>query len=136
MERLNQSTRMFYDNDESNARRINSETPLKYTTFTPTRYFTHEEGVVDARPALTRKNELDFPSTSLFGTAPYKLVGTPHAQAEAALLQGDYFTKNRYQTEEHQFFDRNVFHPNHVQAKIPINTTGVSTRNVYRNIQF
>jgi hypothetical protein len=133
---LNQSTRTFYDNDEHRARNVNSATPLKYTTFTPTRYFAHETGVLDTRPALTRTNEVDYPSTELFGTAPYQLHGSPYAAKEAALIHGDYSTKTKFLTEEHPFFEQNVMHPNHVSAKKPLNTTGVSTRNVYRNVKF
>tara|TARA_Y100000389_G_scaffold53448_1_gene49319 strand:- start:432 stop:842 length:411 start_codon:yes stop_codon:yes gene_type:complete len=134
---LNQSTRTFYDADEFRAHNINSESPLKYTTTNPpTRYFTHEVGVVDTRPALTRMNEVDYPSTELFGTAPYQLHGSPYAAKEATLIQGKHTTKTKFATEEHPFFERNVFHPNHVSANVPINTTGMSTRNVYRNVKF
>lgn len=134
---LNQSTRTFYDADEYRARNINSETPLKYTTtIAPTRYFTHDVGVVDTRPALTRSNEVDYPSTELFGTAPYHLHGSPYAQKESRLIQGSYSTKTKFVTEEHPFFERNVFHPNHVSANVPTCAPGVSTRNVYRNVKF
>ena len=134
--KLNQSTSIFNDLNEKEARQINSEIPLKYTTFKPTRYFTHEVGIVDARPKLTRKNEGDYPTTPLYGTAPYKLHGTPHLQKESQLIHGDYVTKNRYRAEEHNYFQNHVFHPNHITNTTPINTTGVSTRNVYRNMKF
>lgn len=133
---INQSTRMFYDADEHKARHINSETPLKFTTSKPTRYFTHESGMVDTRPKLTRRNELDYPSTSLFGTAPYKLRGTPHSQKESELIHGEYVTKTKYKTTEHNFFDQNVLHPNNTFNNVTMNTNGISTRNVYRNVQF
>lgn len=135
---LNQNTRTFYDVDESKMRRVNSQTPIRYATYAPTQYFTHEPGQLDTRPSLTRTNEIDFPSTTLRGTAPYHLQkgSAPHIQNENNLIYGDYSMKSRFDTEEHTFFENNVFHPNHVQAKIPVNTTGISTRNVYRNVKF
>lgn len=132
---LNQSTRIFYDGNEENNRHINSETPLKYMTFKPTRYFTHEMGAIDSRPSLTRKKENDYPSTSLFGTAPYKLGGTPFISQESDLIQGGLITNQKHVTEEHNFLNR-IIHPNHIVSTIPIQTNGISTRNVYRNVKF
>tara|TARA_Y100000389_G_scaffold205016_1_gene262001 strand:+ start:166 stop:528 length:363 start_codon:yes stop_codon:yes gene_type:complete len=119
-------------------RRVNSETPIRYATYSPTQYFTHEPGQLDTRPALTRMNELDYPSTYLGGTAPYHLQkgAAPYVHKESELIHGDYSMKTRFDTEEHLYFQNNVVHPNHIEAKIPVNTLGISTRNVYRNVKF
>lgn len=132
---LNKSTRTFYDGNEVSSRHVNSETPLKYMTSNPTRYFTHEAGSLDTRPTLTRKNENDYPSTALFGTAPYKLHGTPFSQKESQLIHGDLIINQKHLTEEHNYLNR-IVHPTHVTPTIPTYPNSISTRNVYRNVNY
>jgi hypothetical protein len=139
---LNQPTRLYYDKDESNLHTINSEKPLKYhSEFSQSRYFNTPLSIDTSnnlRAQPTRLNEIDVPSTDLYGTAPLKLRTGP-IDVESGLLQGDtnHAKCGKHTVEEHPFFENHVRVPTDMYPVKVENTVrgGTSTRNTYKNTQ-
>lgn len=142
-----QNTRTFYDSDESRAHTINSTKPLKYrimdnAVFSQNRYLEYANNLqsIDASSRLraepTRLNEIDYPTTELYGTAPFKARNAGPVDIESTLFHGERFEGcNKPFTEEHRYFD------NRISLPVPLTTNKVipanpeSTRVMYRNQQ-
>jgi hypothetical protein len=142
-----QNTRTFYDSDETRAHTINSTKPLKYrimdnATFSQNRYLEYANNLhdIDANSSLraepTRLNELDYPTTELYGTAPFKARNAGPVDIESTLLYGERFEGcNKPFTEEHRYFDNRISLPVPLQTPPVMSTNPESTRVLYRNEQ-
>lgn len=142
-----QNTRIFYDSDETRSHIINSTKPLKYrimdnATFSQNRYLEYANNIqnVDTGSRLraepTRLNEVDYPTTELYGTAPFKARNAGPVDIESTLFHGERFEGcNRPFTEEHKYFDNRISLPIPMQINQEIPTIPESTRVMYRNEQ-
>ena len=139
---LNQQTRLYYDQNETNTHTVNSEKPLRYRSeFSRSKYFNTPMNIDksnDLRARPTRLNEIEVPYTDLYGTAPLKLRTGP-IDVESGLLQGDtnHAKCGKHTVEEHPFFDNNVRIPVEMYPVVVEDTVrgGSSTRNLYKNTQ-
>jgi len=142
-----QNTRTFYDSDETRAHTLNSTKPLKYrimdnATFSQNRHLEYANNLqsIDMGSRLraepTRLNELDYPTTELYGTAPFKARNAGPVDIESTLFHGEHFEGcNKPFTEEHRYFDNRVSLPVPLPTNQVVNTNPESTRVMYRNNQ-
>lgn len=88
------------------------------------------------RAIPTRLNHVDYPSTQLFGTAPFKARNAGPVDVESQLIQGNRFFVpecDRAMVTEHDYFQNRVQLPFPLQTHNVITDYGVSTRSQFRN---
>ena len=120
---------------------IETSKPLRYHVINSTQLYQNRLGMFDVtasnelRSSATRLNHQHFPSTPLYGTAPFKARNAGPVDVESSLIQGNRYETGmctRPQVEEHLYFE------NHVQLPFPMKTHdvvdyGISTRAQCRN---
>lgn len=149
---INQSTRVFYDKNESDVYTNNSVKSLRYYTNTehsPNKYLNYSYSPLGNIPQPTRLNEYNRTQTKLFGTAPLHspmfsiknddLRFLKNTDVENTLTHSNYGEGkgacNKIKIDEYNYFDRNIVHPNHVSPHdpIPSGIVGISTRTDLKN---
>ena len=150
---LNQQTRIYYDQDETQYHRINSEKQVRWYTDDLSTNKTLQYGnsikSIDEdnklRAAPTRLNELYDVNTELYGTAPLKSLNDGPIDVESNLFhsynntdfrkpfvtESDYYAMYR-NNNEHINKSIDMYHPTVVERDEILTK---STRNEYRNMR-
>ena len=150
---LNQQTRIYYDKDEENYHRINSERQVRWYTddlsMNKTLQYGNSIKSIDDDINLqwkpTRLNEIYSMNTELFGTAPFKARNDGPVDVESNLFhsynntdfnkvhveENPYFSEyrndNEYLSKNLSVYKQNVYENENILSK--------STRNDYRNLR-
>lgn len=135
---MNMNTREYNES----AHLYESSKPIRYHVLDSKDLYQSRMGPFDVnassslRAAPTRLNHTDYPSTPLFGTAPFKARNAGPVDVESELIQGNSFFVNecdRAMVAEHDYFQNRVQLPYPLSIHDVIPTYGVSTRADFRN---
>ncbi len=150
---LNEQSRLFYDQDEAQYHRINSEKQIRWYTddISMNKTLQYGNGLKsidddnNLQPKPTRLNEIYDVNTELFGTAPLKSKHDGPIDIESDLFhsynntdfkksfveENDYFSMyrndNEYINKGLNLYTGNVYENENILSK--------STRNEYRNMR-
>jgi hypothetical protein len=148
---INQSTRVFYDSNESDTYKRNSTKTLRYYTnneHSQDKYLNYSYSSLGQIPQPTRLNEYNREQAELFATVPLHLPRfnktddnlhpSKQTSVENELTRFNYVDKgacNKILVDEYNYFGRNIIHPNHISSHepIPSSIVGISTRSDLKN---